>query len=85
VKRGEIWLVAGGVYASKPRPTLIVQDDHFETDSVTVCPSTTTDVDAPPFKRKERNLTQAIHSPSSRALDCLDRVDEDREVYVEID
>jgi mRNA interferase MazF len=35
VKRGEIWLVAGGVYASKPRPALIVQDDRFDTDSVT--------------------------------------------------
>lgn len=47
MKRGEIWSVAGGVYASKPRPALIVQDDRFETDSVTVCPFTTTGVDAP--------------------------------------
>jgi mRNA interferase MazF len=48
VKRGDITLVAGGIYASKPRPALIVQDDHFDaTDSVTVCPFTTTAVDAP--------------------------------------
>ncbi|WP_308797445.1 type II toxin-antitoxin system PemK/MazF family toxin [Agromyces silvae] len=47
MRRGEIWLVAGGVYASKPRPALIVQDDRFDTDSVTVCPFTTTDIDAP--------------------------------------
>lgn len=46
--RGELWTVAGGVYASKPRPALIVQDDLFAaTDSVTVAPLTTTRTDAP--------------------------------------
>ncbi|WP_232547003.1 type II toxin-antitoxin system PemK/MazF family toxin [Propioniciclava soli] len=46
--RGELWTVAGGVYASKPRPALIVQDDLFTaTDSVTVAPLTTTLTDAP--------------------------------------
>jgi mRNA interferase MazF len=48
VIRGEIWTVAGGVYASKPRPALIVQDDRFDaTDSVTVLPLTSTLVEAP--------------------------------------
>ncbi len=48
MRRGEIVTVAGGVYASKPRPALVVQDDRFDaTDSVTVCPFTTTEVDAP--------------------------------------
>lgn len=47
MRRGEIWLVAGGVYASKPRPAIVVQDDRFDTDSVTVCPLTTTVLDAP--------------------------------------
>lgn len=48
MKRGELWTVAGGVYASKPRPALIVQDDLFDaTDSVTVAPLTTTLKDAP--------------------------------------
>ena len=48
MRRGELWTVAGGVYASKPRPALIVQDDLFEgTASVTVAPLTTTLVDAP--------------------------------------
>lgn len=48
MRRGEIVTVAGGVYASKPRPALILQDDRFDaTDSLTVCPFTTTDVDAP--------------------------------------
>lgn len=48
MRRGEIWTVAGGVYASKPRPALIVQDDRYDgTASVTVLPLTTTPVDAP--------------------------------------
>ena len=48
MKRGELWTVAGVVYASKPRPAVIVQDDVFElTESVTVAPLTTTLTDAP--------------------------------------
>lgn len=48
MRRGELWAVAGGVYASKPRPALIVQDDVFAgTASVTVAPLTTILVDAP--------------------------------------
>lgn len=48
MSRGDIVTVAGGVYAHKPRPALIVQDDRFDaTDSLTVCPFTSTEVDAP--------------------------------------
>ncbi len=48
MSRGLVVTVAGGVYASKPRPALILQDDRFDaTDSVTVCPFTTAAVDAP--------------------------------------
>lgn len=48
MKRGELWTVAGGVYASKPRPAVIVQDDAFDlTESVTVVPLTTRLIDAP--------------------------------------
>lgn len=48
MRRGDIVTVAGGVYATKPRPALIVQDDRFDaTDSVTVCPFTSTPIDAP--------------------------------------
>ena len=48
MRRGDIVTVTGGVYASKPRPALVVQDDRFDaTDSVTVCPFTTSEVDAP--------------------------------------
>lgn len=48
MNRGELWTVAGGVYASKPRPAVIIQDDVFDrTDSVTVLPLTSSLVDAP--------------------------------------
>lgn len=48
MRRGDIVTVAGGVYASKPRPALVLQDDRFDaTDSLTVCPFTTMDLDAP--------------------------------------
>ena len=47
MNRGEIWTAAGGTYASKPRPVLIVQDDRFDaTASVVVIPLTTYPVDA---------------------------------------
>lgn len=40
--------MAGGVYATKPRPALIVQDDLFDaTSSVIVAPMTSTLLDAP--------------------------------------
>ncbi len=45
--RGELWTVASGVYAAKPRPALIIQDDLFDpTASVTVAPLTTSLSDA---------------------------------------
>ncbi|MCX2747237.1 type II toxin-antitoxin system PemK/MazF family toxin [Arthrobacter sp. MI7-26] len=46
--RGEIWTVAGGVFASKPRPALVIQDDRFsDSESLTVLPMTSTLRDAP--------------------------------------
>ena len=51
MKRAEIWTVSGGAdYASQPRPAVIIQDGHFDTDSVTVCPFTTDPTDAPLFR-----------------------------------
>ena len=39
MRRGEIWTAAGGPdYAGKPRPVVIVQDDHYDaTPSITIC------------------------------------------------
>jgi mRNA interferase MazF len=51
VRRGQIWTIAGGAdYTGKPRPAVIIQDDRFDTDSITVCPFTTDPTDAPLFR-----------------------------------
>lgn len=52
MRRGEVWVVAGGSeYAGKPRPVVVMQDDRFEaTASVTVCPFTTDPTIAPLFR-----------------------------------
>ena len=49
MKRGDIHVAASrGAYTGKPRPVVIVQDDRFDgTASVTVCPLTTSSVEAP--------------------------------------
>lgn len=49
MKRGEVWTAAGGAdYAGKPRPVVILQDDAFDaTRSITICPFTTSEADAP--------------------------------------
>ena len=49
MRRGDIWIAAArGAYTGKPRPVVIVQDDRFDaTASVTVCPLTTNEVQAP--------------------------------------
>jgi mRNA interferase MazF len=52
MKRGDIWIVAGGKdYAGKPRPVVVIQDDSFDaTDSITICAFTTDETDAPLFR-----------------------------------
>ena len=42
MKRGEVWIVAGAGFMSKPRPAIIIQGDLITLDSsVTVIPLTT--------------------------------------------
>ena len=91
MRRGDIVTVAGGVYASKPRPALVVQDDRFDaTDSVTVCPFTTTEVDAPllrvPVVANEANglgqdsylmVDKITTVPKSRIGDPVGRLDDE--------
>jgi mRNA interferase MazF len=51
VRRSEIWTVSGGPgYAGKPRPAVIIEDDRFDTNSVTMCPFATDPIDAPLFR-----------------------------------
>ena len=49
MSRGDICIAAArGAYTGKPRPVVVVQDDRFDgTASVTVCPLTSNDVQAP--------------------------------------
>jgi len=49
VRRGDIHNAAArGAYTGRPRPVVIIQDDRFDaTASVTVCPLTTSSVEAP--------------------------------------
>ena len=49
MRRGDICIAAArGAYTGKPRPVVVVQDDRFDgTASVTVCPLTSNEVQAP--------------------------------------
>ncbi|WP_232466323.1 type II toxin-antitoxin system PemK/MazF family toxin [Diaminobutyricimonas sp. LJ205] len=76
VNRGEIWTVAGGVYASKLRPALIVQDDLFATTaSVTVAPLTSDLVDAPMMRvRVSADELSGLESESDVMVDKVTTV-----------
>ena len=76
MNRGELWTVAGGVYAAKPRPAIIVQDDLFsETDSVVVIPLTTTVTDTPISRVAVPNdQTTKIVEPSFAMIDKITTV-----------
>jgi len=74
VTRGELWTVSGGVYAAKPRPALIIQDDLFDaTESVVVLPLTTTVADAP-ITRVAIPTTTGITQPSFAMIDKITTV-----------
>jgi mRNA interferase MazF len=74
VNRGELWTVSGGVYAAKPRPALIVQDNLFSaTASVVVIPLTTTVADAP-IARVAVPTTTGIAQPSFAMIDKITTV-----------
>jgi mRNA interferase MazF len=76
VRRAEIWTVSGGSdYAGKPRPAVIVQDDHFDTNSVTICPFTTDPTEAPLFRpRVEPSPENGLHEPSRMMVDKITTV-----------
>jgi mRNA interferase MazF len=77
MKRGEVWTVAaGGGYAGKPRPAVIVQDDRFDaTDSVTICAFTTDPTDAPLIRLAiEPDADNGLRSTSRLMVDKLTTV-----------
>jgi mRNA interferase MazF len=68
--RGEIRAAAGGPdYAGKPRPVVILQDDAFDaTQSVTICPFTTSSADAPLVRLDLEPSTENGLRASSRLM-----------------
>ena len=74
MKRGEVWTLAGGPdYAGKPRPVVIIQSDEFAaTASITFCPFTTNDTNAPLF-RIPVGVTESngLRSPSNLMVDKI--------------
>jgi len=77
MRRGEIWTVAGGGdYTGKPRPVVILQDDHFDaTDSVTICAFTTDPTDVPLFRiLVEPNQLNGLDATSRIMVDKITTV-----------
>lgn len=81
MRRGEIWTVAGGKdYAAKPRPAVIIQDDHFDaTLSVTLCAFTTDPTEAPLFRIPvEPSEENGLDAPSRLMVDKITTVHKDK-------
>lgn len=75
MNRGELWTVSGGVYAAKPRPALIVQDDLFSaTESVVVVPLTTVAVAAAAVARVAVPMGSGTAQPSFAMVDKITAV-----------
>lgn len=74
MNRGEVWTVSGGVYAAKPRPAIIIQDDLFAgTESVAVIPLTTMTAEAA-ILRIAIPPTTGISQPSYAMIDKVTTV-----------
>ena len=74
MKRGEIWTASGDAeYARKPRPVVIVQNQHFETlDSVAICGFTSDPTDLPLFRILiEPTTLNGLQSPSRIMVDKI--------------
>ena len=76
MRRAEIWTISGGAdYMGKPRPAVIIQDDHFDPDSVTLCPFTTDPTDAPLFRLLvEPDQINGLDGPSRIMVDKVTTV-----------
>ena len=76
MRRAEIWTVSAGAdHTGKPRPAVVIQDDHFDTDSVTLCPFTTDPTDAPLFRLLiEPDQVNGLEAPSRIMVDKVTTV-----------
>lgn len=74
MSRGDICIAAArGAYTDKPRPVVVVQDDRFDaTASITVCPLTTNEVQAPLSRiTVEPTAVTGIVQPSQIMVDKI--------------
>lgn len=74
MRRGEIYTAAAkGAYAGKPRPVAVIQDDLFDaTASITVCPFTSSPVDAPLLRiQVEPSHQNGLEASSSLMVDKI--------------
>ena len=81
MRRGEIWTVAGGRdYVGKPRPAVIVQDDHFDgTASVTLCAFTSDPTEAPLFRLPvEPTPENGLRAPCCLMVDKITTTDKSK-------
>jgi len=77
LKRGDVYIAAArGAYTGKPRPAVIVQEDRFDaTASVTVCPVTTSAVEAPLTRISiEPSTLNGLDQPSRLMVDKVTTV-----------
>lgn len=77
MRRGDVVTVAdrSGQFTGKPRPAVIIQADAYETVSVTICPLTSTPVDAPLLRIPlESSATLSLNQPSWAMVDKLTTV-----------
>ncbi len=72
MRRGDVYTAAvRGPYTGRPRPVVVLQDDRFDaTASITVCPLTTTMVEAPLARVPiEATDTNGLSEPSRIMVD----------------
>lgn len=77
MNRGEIYTAAArGAYTGKPRPVVLVQDDHFDaTASITVCALTTDPTEAPLLRLPVTpDETNGLSQPSSLMVEKITTV-----------
>ena len=80
VRRGDLITVAVNDDCGKPRPALVVQSDYLpETDSILVCPLTTTIRDVPIYRLAlPANAATGLRQPSQIMVDKMTAVRRDR-------
>ena len=74
LKRGEIWTgVDDAQFAAKPRPVVIIQNDHFSVlESVTICGFTSDPTELPLFRiAVEPSKLNGLQSPSRIMVDKI--------------